>query len=135
MSHCRTVSSGMREIQTCKIKKINRKLLQFTGKCHIKQETTVKPENRKLFSVALSHCFLIRAFQNCATKNSADMPDSDLSFNKSAYFSDMKKAVFTPINVNTAFSQHLKIRIFNWWRRCIQWYNHLFATFQNGKIP
>ena len=45
------------------------------------------------------------------------MPDSDPSFNKSAYFSDMKKAVFTPINVNTAFSQHLKIRIFNWWRR------------------
>ena len=22
-----------------------------------------------------------------------------------------------------------------WWRRGVQWYNHLFATFQNGKCP
>ena len=22
-----------------------------------------------------------------------------------------------------------------WWRRGVQWYNHLFATFQNGKSP
>lgn len=88
-----------------------------------------KTGKQETFSVALSHCFLTREFQNCATKNSADMPDSDPSFNKSAYFSDMKKAVFTPINVNTAFSQHLKIRIFNWWRRCVTFCFCVFLRF------
>lgn len=25
--------------------------------------------------------------------------------------------------------------ILHWWRRCTQWYNHLSATFRNGKSP
>ena len=72
LSHCRTVSSGMREIQTCKIKKNQPETTTIYRKMPHKTGNYSKTGKQETFSVALSHCFLTRAFQNCATKNATD---------------------------------------------------------------